>query len=98
VIELINPVIAAGALLPHPEPMVARAENVSFRLDARRLQRIIEPNHTVEGHGVALCPWSYAGAISSRVPNSRESDDERQSDYASHTQIRPPHILFLLLS
>lgn len=35
VIECINPVVAAGALLPHAEAMAAAAENVDLRFVAR---------------------------------------------------------------
>src|SRR5882724_7570997 len=56
VIEFVNPVIPAGTLLSHAEPMAAGAENVSFRFVARRFQRIVKLNHGVEGQGHAIRP------------------------------------------
>src|SRR5260221_234255 len=56
VVEGIDPVVTARSLFSHAEAMAAAAENVNFRLNARRLERVIKLHHGVDGHGVVLRP------------------------------------------
>src|SRR6202035_50490 len=61
VVELVDPVVAARALVAHAEAVAAGAEDVDLGLVARRSERLMELDDGGEGHGVVLRPGEKHG-------------------------------------
>src|SRR3954454_1757242 len=55
-VEFIDPVIAAGPLLPQTEAVAAGLEHMEVRLDASGDERVTEPQHRLERHRIILGP------------------------------------------